>query len=224
MTYSGLACQLLLTQSILTVPSKHGTFSIQHPKIPAASKQRSRVNVTLESQLVSERWPHDSCCINLTSSVTHPLSAVLVSQRWHTENHFRLSVPHRAMPSLCLSAFCCTHRGLSHLTAPRGELEEEEEEVYCRFGHSRTWVQKQGPCSKASKLAFGRPRCKAFTALLSSPARAWGWLGGQERLCAAPCCPTGNDTQVVSLQSMLCSLGEPLSRCCMFLAGCLSKT
>eukprot|EP00064_Thunnus_orientalis_P008271 superscaffoldBa00000975_g8294 len=59
------------------------------------------------------------------------------------------------------SAFCCEHGGRSNLIALGGELEEEG--LCVSFGHSRTWVEKQVPGSKAFKLAFGRPRCKAST-------------------------------------------------------------
>lgn len=59
------------------------------------------------------------------------------------------------------SAFCCEHGGRSNLIALGGELEEEG--LCFSFGHSGTWVEKQVPGSKASELAFERPRCEAST-------------------------------------------------------------
>lgn len=59
------------------------------------------------------------------------------------------------------SAFWCEHRKPSNLIASGGELKEQGR---CfRFGHSRTWVQKQVLDSKAPELAFGHPRCKPST-------------------------------------------------------------
>ena len=88
-------------------------------------------------------------------------SVVLASQRWHTEDHFRLAASHRAMPSLCPLPSAVNTGGEAILLPWGGELEEEG--LCVSFGHSRTWVEKQVPGSKASKLAFGRPRCKAST-------------------------------------------------------------
>lgn len=91
------------------------------------------------------------------------------------------------------SAFCCDRGGRSNLIALRGELEEEE--LCCSFGHSRTWVQKQDPCSKASELAFGRPRCTASTPSVFTCQRVgvgWTMRARVHRVSAVPCCPTGN--------------------------------
>lgn len=59
------------------------------------------------------------------------------------------------------SAFCCERRGRSNLTALGGELVEKG--LCFSFGHSRVWVEKQAYGSKVSELAFGHPRCKAWT-------------------------------------------------------------
>lgn len=88
-------------------------------------------------------------------------SVMLPSQRWHTEDHFRLVASHRAMPSLCPLPSAVNTGGRSNLIALGGELEEEG--LCFSFGHSGTWVEKQVPGSKASELAFGHPRCKAPT-------------------------------------------------------------
>lgn len=86
---------------------------------------------------------------------------MLVSQRWHTEDHFRLVASHRAMPSLCPLPSAVNTGGKAILLPLGGELEEEG--LCFSFGHSGTWVEKQVPGSKASELAFGHPRCKATT-------------------------------------------------------------
>lgn len=96
------------------------------------------------------------------------------------------------------SAFCCEHGGRSNLIALGGELEEEG--LCFSFGHSGTWVEKQVPESKASELAFGRPRCKASTPSVFACQRVgvgWGMRARVQRVSAVPCCPTGNDTQPV---------------------------
>lgn len=76
------------------------------------------------------------------------------------------------------SAFCCEHGGRNNLIALGGELEEEG--LCFSFGHSRTWVEKQVPGSKASELAFGHPRCTASTPSVFACQRAgvgWGEVG-----------------------------------------------
>lgn len=100
------------------------------------------------------------------------------------------------------SAFCCEHGGWSNLIALGGELEEEG--LCFSFSRSRIWVEKQVPGSKASELAFGRPRCKASTPSVFACQRVgvgWGmWERGQ-RVSTVPCCPTGNNKQSVPSQS-----------------------
>lgn len=120
--------------------------------------------------------------ISVVLVLPHPYyrlsSVMLASQRWHTEDHFRLVASHRAMPSLCPLPSAVNTGGRSNLTALGGELEEEG--LCCSFGHSGTWVEKQAPGSKASKLAFGRPRCKASTPSVFACQRVgvgWGIVG-----------------------------------------------
>lgn len=98
------------------------------------------------------------------------------------------------------SAFCCEHRGWSNLIALRGELEEKG--LWCSFGRSRTWVQKQVPCSKASELAFGHPRCKASTPSVFACQKVgvgWRIWSRVQRVSAVSSCPTGNDRVFIEL-------------------------
>lgn len=96
------------------------------------------------------------------------------------------------------SSFCCERGGWSNLIALGGEPEEEG--LCISFGHSRTWVGKQVPGSKATELAFARPRCKAPAPSVVACQRVgvvWGMRARAQRLSSAPCCPTGNDLQLV---------------------------
>lgn len=95
---------------------------------------------------------------------------MLASQRWHMESNFRLVVPHRAMPSLC-SPPSAARTGGRAISRP-WEVSFREE-VYCRFGHSRTWVQKQGPCSKASNWHLGVPGARLLVFACQSVGVVW---------------------------------------------------
>lgn len=111
----------------------------------------------------------------LPNACYRPASVTLASQRWHAEDHFRLVASHRAMPSLCPLPSAANTGGPNILIALGGEFEEEG--LCIGFGHSRTWVEKQVPGSKASELAFGRPRCTAPAPSVFACQRMGGGLG-----------------------------------------------
>lgn len=127
-------------------------------------------------------------------------SLMLASQRWHTENHFRLMVSHRSMPSLCPLPSAVNTGGQAVLLP--WEVSFEEEEPSCSFDHSRTWVQSRFLVPKLQSWHLGIPGARLHHSLVL-PARAWECVGGVrvQGPSVVPRCPTGNDTQVVSLQS-----------------------
>lgn len=79
------------------------------------------------------------------------------------------------MPSLCPLPSAVNTGGV---TASGGELEEDG--LCFSFGHSGTLVEKQVSGSKASELAFGHPRCKAWTPPVFACQKVGkGWGGGE---------------------------------------------
>lgn len=142
---------------------------------------------------------------------------MLVSQRWHTEDHFRLVASHSAMPSLCPLPSAVSTGGEAILLPWEVSLRKRGFAlvlVTAGFG-----LKNRILVPKLLSWHLGIPGARHRNPL-SSPARDWGWDGG----CKCP-------QSLAVPQEMthcLCHLraepttdwpGEALRRCCTVLAG-----
>lgn len=98
-------------------------------------------------------------------------SVMLAYQCWRKEDHFRLVTSNRAMPSL-YPLPSAVYIGGEAVLLP-WDVSLEERDSFFGFVRSRIWVNKRVPGSKAYKLAFGCPRCKAPT----PPIFTCQWMG-----------------------------------------------
>lgn len=125
-------------------------------------------------------------------------SVMLASQRWHTEDHFRLVASHRAMPSLCPLPSAANTGGEAILLPWEVSLRKRGSAVV--LVTAGLGLKNRLLVPKPPSWHLGVPGAR-HRRPLSSPASELGRVGGLwarvQRVSAVPCCPTGNDTQPV---------------------------
>lgn len=105
-------------------------------------------------------------------------SVMLASQRWHTEDHFRLVASYRAMPSLCPLPSAVNTGGEAILLPWEVSLRKRGSAlvlVTAGLGLKNRFLVPKPP-----SWHLGVPGAR-HRHPLSSPAREWGWVGGCER-------------------------------------------
>lgn len=105
-------------------------------------------------------------------------SVMLASQRWHTEDHFRLVASHRAMPSLCPLPSAVNMGGEAILLPWEVSLRKRGSALV--LVTAGLGLKNRFPVPKPPSWHLGVPGAR-HRHPLSLPAREWGWVWGCEQ-------------------------------------------